>query len=101
MKFSNLECSGGGYLKATKIQTSARNCVDVVSKAQEKHNASAAKKKPAAAAQPRGVSRKDHRWDGEHEFVESGGVGHYVGAGRQACWTRAASTKMMNSRRRT
>ena len=50
-------------------------------KAQEKCKvAAAAKKQTSAAAQPRGAPRKGRRWGGEHELVESGGVGHVVGA---------------------
>ena len=61
----------------------------------------AAKKKSAVAGEPRGAPRMDHRWDREHELVESGGVSHFVGALVPGVLrTRTTSTKMMNPRRR-
>ena len=42
--------------------------------------AAAAKKKSAAAGEPSDAPRRDHRWDGEHELVESDVVSHFVGA---------------------
>ena len=41
--------------------------------------AAAAKKKSAAAGEPSDAPRRDHRWDGEHELVESAGLSHFVG----------------------